>query len=451
MRLVCRKGGMPCHRNMEPPEGMLPRSPATRCTGFSGQGGMGKVYLAQQQALKRLVCVKVLSIPEGEDADLCRAMFAREAELLASVSHPHILSVFDFGTTADLNLPFLVTEYIEEGDLRRRMPKGHAMPIDRVRSILTQVGKALEFLHGKGIIHRDLKPENILMPTDAECKVGDFGLAVMQDKAGLLTRSIRGLGTPGYVSPEQQYGLKIDERTDQYSLAALAYELLTGRRPLGQFLPPSRYNVQLPRELDMVILRGLAEEPRDRYPSVGAFLTAFEQSLTSSPRTGLGLRLGVTGFLIILLGVAGAAAFVTFGPGKDAPGVGRDRKEPNPAAQPGAQTVKTTTQEEPAAAVPASPPRSPELTKLTELRAYRIWVEAGRPTGKAGEAVKEKNWVEAEKQVNAEVEARAFQFWEQQGRPVGPEGEAASKKNRHIAEIQLLQETEDEFRRKPIH
>ena len=281
--------------------GHVPKVSGYEMLRLLGQGGMGKVYLAQQ-ALKRLVCVKVLSIPEGEDADLCRAMFAREAELLASVSHPHILSVFDFGTTADLNLPFLVTEYIEEGDLRKRMSKGHAMPIDRVRSILSQVGKAWEILHGKEIIHRDLKPENILMPTDAECKVGDFGLAVMQDKAGLLTRSIRGLGTPGYVSPEQQYGLKIDERTDQYSLAALGYELLTGR-----------------------------------------------------------------------------------------------------------------------------------------------------PTGKVGEALKERNWAEAEKQVNAEVEARAFQFWEQQGRPVGPEGEAASKKNRHIAEIQLLQETEDEFRRKPIH
>ena len=201
--------------------GDTPTVPGYQLQRLLGQGGMGKVYLAQQQALKRLVCVKVLSIPEGADADLCRAMFAREAELLASVSHPHILSVFDFGTTADLNLPFLVTEYIEAGDLRRRMSKGHAMPIDQVRSILTQVGKALEFLHSRGIIHRDLKPENILTPTEAECKVGDFGLAVMQDKAGLLTRSIRGLGTPGYVSPEQQYGLKIDERTDQYSLAAL--------------------------------------------------------------------------------------------------------------------------------------------------------------------------------------------------------------------------------------
>ena len=96
-------------------------------------------------------------------------------------------------------------------------------------------------------------------------------------------------------------------------------------------------------------------------------------------------------------------------------------------------------------------PRSPELTKLTELRAYRIWVEGGRRTGQAGEAVREKNWLEAEKQVNAEVAARAFQFWVRQGRPVGPEGEAASKKNWHAAEIQLLQETEEECRRVPPH
>jgi hypothetical protein len=281
--------------------------------------------------------------------------------------------------------------------------------------------------------------------------VGDFGLAVLQDKAGLLTRSLRGLGTPGYVSPEQQYGLKIDERTDQYSLAALGYELLTGRRPLGQFLPPSRHNAQLPRELDPVILRGLAEEPRDRYPSVAAFVTALEQSLTTSPRKGSGGKLAAAGLLVAVLLIASAAAFVTFGPGKDPAGGGRDRKKPDPAAGPRAQTVKPPTQEGPAAAVPASPPRSPEFTKLTELRAYRIWVEAGRPTGKLGEALKERNWAEAEKQVHAEVEARAFQFWEQQGRPVGPAGEAVSEKNRHTAEIQLLQETEDEFRRKPIH
>jgi serine/threonine protein kinase len=162
-------------------------------------------------------------------------------------------------------------------------------------------------------------------------------------------------------------------------------------------------------------------------------------------------KLAVTGLLLILLVVASASAFVTFRPGKDAAGVGRDRQDLNPAAQPGAHSVQTPAEQKSAGAELGPAPRSPEFTQLTQLRAYRIWVEAGRPTGKAGEAVKEQNWVEAEKQVNAEVEARAFQFWEQQGRPVGPEGEAASKKNRHIAEIQLLQETEDEFRRKPIH
>src|SRR5271163_3658376 len=81
-------------------------------------GGMSRLYVARQHALNRLVCVKIMSIPEGEDADSCRSRFCREAELLASVSHPHILSIFDFGTTADLGLPFLVTEYIEGGDLR---------------------------------------------------------------------------------------------------------------------------------------------------------------------------------------------------------------------------------------------------------------------------------------------------------------------------------------------
>ena len=430
--------------------GDTPTVPGYQLQRLLGQGGMGKVYLAQQQALKRLVCVKVLSIPEGGDADLCRAMFAREAELLASVSHPHILSVFDFGTTADLNLPFLVTEYIEEGDLRRRMSKGHAMPIDRVRSILTQVGKALEFLHSRGIIHRDLKPENILTPTEAECKVGDFGLAVMQDKAGLLTRSIRGLGTPGYVSPEQQYGLKIDERTDQYSVAALTYELLTGRRPLGQFLPPSRHNVQLPRtrpgyspgtgrraERSLPFGRSVS----DRFRAIVDLLTAhgpWPQAGGHGAPDHSARRCR-----------RGGIRNIRAGQGRSGCGTRPARTQPRRSAR--GSFIQTPAEQKAAGAEPGPAPRSPEFTQLTKLRACRIWVEGGRPTGQAGEAVKEKNWLEAEKQVNAEVETRAFQFWEQQGRPVGPEGEAASKKNRHIAEIQLLQETEDELWRVPIH
>ena len=229
------------------------------------EGGMGKIYLARQHALNRLVCVKVLLIPEGLDAELSRTRFCREAELLASASHPHILSVFDFGATGDRGLPYLVTEYIEGGDLRSRMKAGEAVSIPFARSILHQVGDALMYLHDKGILHRDLKPENILMPTESLAKVGDFGIAVLQDKAGVLTESFLGMGTVGYVAPEQQYGLKVDDRADQYSLAALSYELLTGRRPLGLFPPPSRVNSELTHELDAVILKGLAEEPKNRF------------------------------------------------------------------------------------------------------------------------------------------------------------------------------------------
>ncbi len=417
-----------------------------------GQGGMGKVYLARQQALKRLVCIKVLSIPEGEDADLCRAMFAREAELLASVSHPQILSVFDFGTTSDRNLPFLVTEYIEAGDLRKRMIRGHAMPIDRVRSILVQVGQVLEFLHGKGIIHRDLKPENILMPTESDCKVGDFGLAVLRDNAGQLTGSLRGLGTPGYVSPEQQSGLRIDERTDQYSLAALGYELLTGRRPLGQFPPPSRHNRHLPRELDAVILRGLCEEPNDRYSTVAAFLTALEQALKSSPRTFLNGTAAVAGFLLISVVIASAAAYVSFGSVKDAPAMAQCSRDPGQSGAASVQPAPAALAAARATAnIEAEPnPQSPEFQRLTESRAYKIWVNSGRPTGDAGALVQLPNWLEAQKQIEAEVRKRAYDLWQRQGRPTGPEGEAASKKNRHDAEVQLLDETEQELRRHPI-
>ena len=433
-------------------EGHLPAVPGYEVEKLLGVGGMGRVYLARQQALKRLVCVKVLSIPEGEDADLCRARFGREAELLASVSHPHILSVFDYGTTADANLPFLVTEYIEGGDLRKRMSAGKAMPVERVRSLLVQIGEALEFLHSRGIIHRDLKPENVLLPTDLLCKVGDFGLAVMQDSAGSLTRSGRGLGTVGYVSPEQQYGLKVDERADQYSLAALGYELLTGRRPLGRFLPPSKLNPSLPAELDPVILRGLAEEPRARFTSVHEFMAEMERHLYPSRRSRLGLRLAAVGVLLFLILAAGMRAVVV-GLGSDK-GLTASALSGRIKPPPRSGWMRSR---EPCRAGSRRPRlhrplllRSSEYKRLTELRAYRIWHERGRPQGKAGEAVKEKNWIDAETQIDAEVKARAYKIWEQQGCPTGPEGDAVREKNLHAAEVQLLKETEEEFRRRPI-
>lgn len=427
-------------------EGSTPTIPGYEVQKLLGSGGMGKVYLARQQALKRRVCVKVLSVPEGEDSVLCQARFHREAELLANLSHPHIVSLFDFGTTADAGLPFLVTEYIEGGDLRGWMTPGKPMTSRKAREIVSQVGEALQYLHGKGIIHRDLKPENILLPTESLYKVCDFGLAVLRDRSGSLTRSGHGLGTLGYVSPEQHYGLKVDERADQYSLAAIAYELLTGRRPLGRFQSPSKWNLQLSSELDQVILKGLAEQPSDRYATVGDFVTALAPPLSASPR-----RQPVENWLLIAVALcltAAAAALVA-----NQTGTSRGPDKPLPASPPRRELPQSQNAvEKPKYVDPAEKTRlSAEFAQLTRLRAYRLWVEQGRPRGKAGEAVKDKNWTEAEKQIEGEINALAYALWEKEGRPKGAEGEAVRERNRHAAEVQLLQETEEAMRTHPVH
>jgi eukaryotic-like serine/threonine-protein kinase len=414
------------------------------------EGGMGRIYLARQHALNRLVCVKTMSIPARADADSCRSRFCREAELLASVSHPHILSIFDFGATADQGLPFLVTEYIEGGDLRGHMKADQAMPVSHARSILLQVGNALLHLHGRGILHRDLKPENILMPTDSLVKVGDFGLAVMRDKAGARTESLLGLGTVGYVSPEQQYGLKVDERTDQYSLAALCYELLTGRRPLGSFAPPSHLNPRLPVKADSVILQGLAEEPKNRFASVQEYLDAFEHALIPTPAQARWPLLAVVGSITSLLALAGwSGTFMS----ERTQTVGTEARRAANAAI--AKPVTVQPSPPPESKMPIqndakAPERSPEFNRLVELRSYTIWVGQGRPTGVAGERVKDANWHEAEHQIEKEVTGRAFAIWKKQGSPTGPAGDAVKDKNMRTAEAELLKETLDELNRHPL-
>ena len=432
-----------------------PKVPGCEILRSLNEGGMGKVYLARQETLNRLVCVKVLAIPAGEDARVWRSRFHREAELLARVSHPHILQIFEFGTTDGSGLPFLVSEYVEGGDLRRLMTPGQPLPTAQARAVLRQVGDALTYLHSRGILHRDLKPENVLMTDGGLVKVGDLGLAVEQAQAGVLTQSDRGMGTVGYISPEQQYALGVDERTDQFSLAALSYELLTGRRPLGVFPPPSRLNRRLSRGLDAVILRGLAEEPKDRFSSVQDFVAALDRSLSSRPWRARKLPLALAATFLVLGSAAGLAWFLGLGadtgdgtapvaarPDSSGPVETKGRPAPELAPPPPAEGAS-----EPQ---PRPPRRSPEFTRLVELRAYSIWDRGGRPTGAAGEAVKQKNWLEAERQICDEVDARAYRIWEEQGRPAGEAGEAVRESNHREAEAELLREAEAELHRHPI-
>ncbi len=273
-----------------------------------GRGGMGTVYTARQVALDRLVAVKVLSIKDATHREESLVRFRREAELMAKVHHPNILMVFDFGTVD--GQPYLVTEHVDSGDLRQYMKPGYPMPNAQARTILRSIGTALDCLHQHGILHRDLKPENILMRGEGYPVVGDFGIAVFRGFANLLTKSGQSLGTLGYIAPEQQYRLAVDERADQYSLAALAYELLTGQLPLGIFPLPSRLNPQLNPEVDDVLRRALQDDPADRYPKVREFVDELDRSLSTgrspriSPWVSRILTVIVLSGLMVLIGAA---------------------------------------------------------------------------------------------------------------------------------------------------
>lgn len=357
--------------------------PGYKVVRAAGEGAMGRVYVARQTALNRLVALKFLAFDPSADPAERVARFRREAAIMANLKHANVLPVFDFGE--DEGRLYLVMEYVEGGDLRKRMPEGKPMPVAEAVPILVRVGEALDYLHSCAILHRDLKPENILMHGDVP-KVADFGIAVERTGSGDLTKSGQGMGTLGYVAPEQQYRLAVDERADQYSLAAMAYEMLTGIRPLGLFKRPSFHAPNLPPAVDQVILKALEESPTDRHESVLAFVRALEHAFQPVPKPrnilGLGALLVVTIAAILLLGWVGQRYL--------------RKSEPAPVA-----TRPPVW--------PAS--ESPRMDKLIRWRAHEIWQSQGSPTGEVGNAVKDLNWQKASRQVYQEVNVRADLLW----------------------------------------
>lgn len=393
-------GGAP---RLEPPE-----IPGYEVLERIGRGGMGEVYVARQLTLGRLVAIKFL-VAEGDsdpDGDLVR--FRREANLMAQVSHPNILSIFDFGEVA--GRPFLVMEYVEGGDLRRRMRVGEPLPPDEVHATIVPVGAALAYLHKHGIIHRDLKPENILLHDGHNPRVSDFGIAVLRAGAGggLSTRTGRGLGTLGYIAPEQQYRLKVDERADEFSLAALAYEMLTGQLPLGMFKPPSDLNPSVSPEVDAVILRGLQEEPKARYATVREFADELGRALAACggrPGRWSPGRLAWASAVCVVV-VAGLIALR---------GTWHGREEALPRAT---ITVPLAPSPLPLGSEPALDPRAEQMK---QWRAHHLWIAHGRPEGAKGEALRETIWFEAVEAVQAEQQRIAYGIWLKRGRPEGPD------------------------------
>jgi serine/threonine protein kinase len=243
-----------------------------------GEGGFGRVYLAYDEPLQRFVAVKV---PHNQSLD--PAAYVAEARILARLDHPHIVPVYDIGSTDQFPC-YVVSKYIEGIDLAQRLE--HSRPsIAEAVQLVTTIADALHSAHKQGLVHRDIKPSNLLLEGEpgasapgCRCYIADFGLALKEEEFG---KGPQFAGTPAYMSPEQARceGHRVDGRSDIFSLGVVFYELLTGRRPfngstrtelLDQITsleprPPRQMDDTIPRELERICLKALAKRAADRY------------------------------------------------------------------------------------------------------------------------------------------------------------------------------------------
>jgi tRNA A-37 threonylcarbamoyl transferase component Bud32 len=256
------------------PEEIAEKFPQFEILECLGRGGMGVVYKARQKSLNRLVAIKILA-PEREREARFAGRFAKEAEMLAKLSHPHIVTIHDFGETGGLY--YLVMEFINGVNLRDLLREGKMAP-EQALAIVPPICDALQFAHDHGIVHRDIKPENILLDREGRVKIADFGIATLAGDAAERA------GTPHYMAPEQSGGAKaIDHRADVYALGVVLYEMLTGERPTAIPVAPSR-RVQIDVRLDEVVLRALEATPERRFQSVGEFHTLLTQAATGEAK-----------------------------------------------------------------------------------------------------------------------------------------------------------------------
>ena len=245
-----------------------------------GAGGMGAVYKARQSGLDRLVALKILPEEFGHDVKFA-LRFTREARTLAKLSHPNIVSVYEFGNVEDTY--YFLMEFVDGSTLRDVVKAGQLAP-EHALAIVPHLCDALQYAHDKGIIHRDIKPENILIAVDGSVKIADFGLSRIlenESQQEMLTGTHQVMGTPRYMAPENLEGSRnVDHRADIYSLGVFFYEMLTGELPIGRFAAPST-KVEIDVRLDEVVLRTLEKEPQRRHQQASQ-IKSDVQSITST-------------------------------------------------------------------------------------------------------------------------------------------------------------------------
>jgi len=250
-----------------------------------GRGAMGVVYKARDPQIDRMVAVKTVSLwgQELDEEKEFRLRFLHEAKAAGRLHHPGIVAIFDAGENPENNHPYIVLEYVAGEALNRILAREKKLPLPTALQLTQEVAEALDYAHAQGVIHRDIKPANILVTEEGHAKIADFGIA----KLNLAHFTVPGrlLGTPAYMAPEQLSGEAADGRSDLFSLGVILYAMVTGHSPFHgdsattvsfkvanrEPLPATALDLTLPHELDEVISRAMAKDPRQRYQSGAEF------------------------------------------------------------------------------------------------------------------------------------------------------------------------------------
>ena len=252
------------------------------------EGGMGKLYRAEHLRLRRPVAVKFMTRNLAANTEAL-ARFRREAEIISQLDHPHIVHILDFDTTDD-GAPYIVMELLMGVTLSQRLSEQGTLPLRDTVEIAMQISSGLMLAHASKIVHRDLKPDNVFLLSMSDrrvfVKLLDFGISTGTTAGARLTGRYDVLGTPDYMAPEQAIDTsKVDHRADQWSLACLVYEMLTGSTPFpGETvvdvlskvvnvapLPLTQYAPDIPDDVQNVVLRGLSKDPTKRYATISEF------------------------------------------------------------------------------------------------------------------------------------------------------------------------------------
>jgi serine/threonine protein kinase len=250
------------------------------------RGGMSEVYLGYDRYVRRRIAIKVLY---GSDEHFVRR-FEREALAIGTLSHDHILPLYDFGQQRPWY--YLVMPYVEGGTLRDYLLTKPWLSLEEAGHFLKQIASALQHAHDHDVIHRDVKPSNILLRLDGHVYLADFGLAIAKLEAESYHHGGNIVGTPEYMAPEQSNGIS-DYRSDIYSLGIILYQMLTGQVPFSadspvavtlkhlqtQPQPPGQINSQIPHSIEEIMLKALAKDPNERYQQASAFSLAYRKAL----------------------------------------------------------------------------------------------------------------------------------------------------------------------------